>query len=120
MNKEEIDNLENYLKNELLKIEPTIPVTCSITSLKIEPTIPVTCSITSLKKVPQLDELLRENKMLRIHLKEKDKIIDEIEKRCNQEISVAAVQYERHKTSNTWQYIIAHKKILEILERGIM
>ncbi len=50
-------------------------------------------------------------------LEEKDKVIDEIEKRCNQEISSAMIQYERHKRNDTWQYIIAHKRILEILEK---
>ncbi len=55
---------------------------------------------------------------LKFKLEEKDKIIDEIEKRCNQEINAATIQYERHKKSDIWQYIIAHKRILEILERG--
>ena len=57
-------------------------------------------------------------KDLQHQLEEKDKIIDEIEKRCNQEINAATIQYERHKKSDIWQYIIAHKRILEILERG--
>ena len=51
-------------------------------------------------------------------LEEKDRVINEINKRCNQEINAAAIQYERHKRNDTWQYIIAHKRILEILERG--
>ena len=55
---------------------------------------------------------------LQHQLEEKDKVIDEIEKRCIQEISAATIQYERHKRSDTWQYIIAHKRILETLERG--
>ena len=55
---------------------------------------------------------------LQKQVEEKDKTIDEIEKRCNQEISAATIQYERHKRNDTWQYIIAHKRILEILERG--
>lgn len=55
---------------------------------------------------------------LQHQLEEKDKVINEIEKRCNQEISAANVQYERHKRNDSWQYIIAHKRILEILERG--
>ena len=55
---------------------------------------------------------------LKKQLEEKDKVISEINKRCNQEISAALIQYERHKRNDTWQYIIAHRRILEILERG--
>ncbi len=55
---------------------------------------------------------------LQHQLEEKDKVIGEIEKRCNQEISAATIQYERHKRNDIWQYIIAHKRILEILEGG--
>ncbi len=114
MNKEEIDNLEDYLKNELPKIELPIPVT-TFGSVNLDDLMD---SIKKFKKVPTSDELLRENKRLREQLEEKDKVIDEIEKRCNQEISAATIQYERHERNDTWQYIIAHKRILEILERG--
>ena len=63
-------------------------------------------------------DLKEQNNNLQHKLKEKDKIIDEIEKRCNQEINAATIQYERHKRNDTWQYIIAHKRVLEILGRG--
>ena len=114
MNKEEIDNLENYLKNDLPKIEPTIPI-ANFGSVDLEDLM---SSIKQFKKVPTSDELLRENKRLRSQLEEKDKIIEEINNRCNQEISAATLQYEKHKRNDTWQYLIAHKRILEILERG--
>ena len=51
-------------------------------------------------------------------IREKDNVIYEIEKRCNQEISAATIQYERYLRSDTWQYIIAHKRILKILKSG--
>ena len=44
--------------------------------------------------------------------------LDVLLENYNQEISAANVQYERHKRNDSWQYIIAHKRILEILERG--
>lgn len=62
--------------------------------------------------------LENQNVNLQHELEEKDKVIDEIEKRCNQEINAATIQYERNKRNDTWQYIIAHKRILEILERA--
>ena len=74
MNTEKIDNLESYLKNELPKIEPTIPIT-NFGSVDLENLMD---SIKQFKKVPTFDELLRENKRLREQLEEKDKIIDEI------------------------------------------
>ena len=114
MNKEEIDNLEDYLKTKLPKIELSIPIT-TFGSLDLEDLMD---NIKQFKKVPTADELLRENKRLKSQLEEKDKIINEIEKRCNQEISAATIQYERHKRSDIWQYIIAHKRILEKLKRG--
>ena len=74
MNKEEIDNLENYLKNELPKIELEIPVT-AFGSVDLDDLMD---SIRHLKKIPTSDELIKENKNLRYQLKEKDKVIDEI------------------------------------------
>lgn len=114
MNKEEIDNLEDYLRNKLPTIEPTIPI-ANFGSIDLDYLMN---SIRQFKKVPTFDELLRENKRLRSQLEEKDKVIKEVEKRCNQEINSAMIQYERHKRNDTWQYIIVHKRILEILERG--
>ena len=72
MSKEEIDNLENYLKNELSKIESTIPIT-TFGSVNLEDLMD---SIKQFKKVPTSDELLRENKRLREQLEERDKIIN--------------------------------------------
>ena len=68
MNKEEIDNLENYLKNELPKIELPIPIT-NFGSVDLEDLMD---SIKQFKKVPTSDELLKENKKLREQLEEKD------------------------------------------------
>ena len=73
MNKEEIDNLENYLKNDLPKIEPTIPI-ANFGSVDLDDLMD---SIKEFKKVPTSDELLRENKRLRNELEEKDKVISE-------------------------------------------
>lgn len=70
------------------------------------------------KQNNELEQLQQENQKLRNQLEEKDKVIDEINKRCNQEISAATIQYKRQKRNDTWQYIISHKRILEILESG--
>ena len=74
MNKEEIDNLEDYLKNKLPKIVPTIPIE-SFGSVDLAD---LTDSIRQFEKIPTLDELLRENKRLKKQLEEKDKVINEV------------------------------------------
>lgn len=55
---------------------------------------------------------------LQDELEIKNEIIDIVKQKCNQEITAATIQYERHKRNNTWLYIVAHKRILEILEKG--
>ena len=74
MNKEEIANLEDYLRNNLPRIEPTIPIT-SFGSVNLDDLMD---SIKQFKEIPKYDELLKENKILRIQLKEKSKVIDEM------------------------------------------
>ncbi len=68
MNKEEIDNLEDYLRNELPKIELPIPIT-TFGSIDLDDLMD---SIRQFKKVPTFDELFKENKMLREQLEEKE------------------------------------------------
>lgn len=86
MNKEEIDNLEDYLKNNLPKIESTIPIT-TFGNVGLEDLMD---SIKQFKKVPTHDELLRENKRLRNQLEEKDKVINEAIERCDYYLSFEA------------------------------
>ena len=101
MNKKEIDNLEDYLKNKLPKIEPTIPIT-NFGSVDLEDLMD---NIRQLKKVPTSDELLRENKRLRSQLEEKDKVIDE------------AINYiNKHRAG--FIQPIKYIELSEILERG--
>ena len=113
MNKEEIDKLEDYLRNELPKIEPTIPIT-GFGSVNLDDLMD---SIKQFKKVPTFDELLRENKILREQLEEKDKIIKDLQldsfiflkNRINQGMSKENM--EKH-------LIRIGKNIIDNLERG--
>ncbi len=111
MNKEEIDNLENYLKNELPKIGPAIPLT-TFGSVDLED---VMDSIRQFKKVPTIDELFKENKTLRKQLEEKDKIIEK------------AIHFIRNGRDGKGQFynccmrkvsMQEDEELLEILERG--
>ena len=102
MNKEEIDNLEDYLKTKLPKIELTIPVT-TFGSVDLDDLMD---SIKQFKKVPTYDELLRENKRLRNQLEEKDKVIDE---------TIDYNELEK-ELGGTIKFNLV--KLLEILDRG--
>ena len=105
MNKEEIDNLEDYLKNKLPKIEPTIFIT-NFESINLDDLMD---SIKQFKKVPTSYELLRENKRLRAKLEERDKVIGEAIKY----IKSKKVDYEPYELTD-----FEVRKLLEILERG--
>ena len=74
MNKEEIDNLENYLKNILPKSKSTLSIS-AFGSVDLEDLMN---NIKQLKKVPNYNDLLKENVKLKGKLEEKQKIIDEI------------------------------------------
>ena len=106
-NKEEIDNLEDYLKTKLPKIELSIPIT-TFGSVDLEDLMD---NIKQFKKVPTADELLRENKRLKSQLEEKDKIIDE------------AIEYMKEiEFDKTDKYICIreykeYQELLEILEK---
>ena len=111
MNKEEIDNLEEYLKNNLPKIKPTIPISI-YGSIDFDDLMD---SIKQFKKVPTTDELLRENKMLREQLEEKNKIIDEIYDKIN---DLYYGNFFSNEKPIKFSYTEIGKELLEILERG--
>ena len=111
MNKEEIDNLENYLKNYLPKIEPTIPI-ANFGSIDLEDLM---SSIKQFKKVPTFDELLKENKKLKEQLEEKEKVINK------------TIEFVRNGKDGKGQFykccmrkvsMKEDEELLEILERG--
>ena len=118
MNKEEIDNLENYLKNELPKIELEIPVT-AFGSVDLDDLM---VSIKRFKNVPRYDELLRENKRLREQLEEKDKVIDVQLKKIRHIYNMLNKYKENHIIcfdKDLWGlYNRIDKELVEILERG--
>ena len=119
MNKEEIDNLESYLKNNLPKIEPTIPI-ANFGSVDLEDLM---SSIKQFKKVPTFDELLRENKKLRSQLEEKDKVINEAIEFIDDYKAYENVykQVKPHQFVSGFEDILDEEhidKLLEILERG--
>ena len=109
MNKEEIDNLEDYLKNYLPKIEPTIPIH-TFGSVDLEDLMD---NIKQFKAVPRYDELLRENTRLREQLEEKDKIINEAREFLK--------EFHNYENRFKWceeDYIKTIIKLEKILERG--
>ncbi len=109
MNKEEIDNLEDYLKTKLPKIQLSIPIT-TFGSVDLEDLMD---SIKQFKKVPTSDELLRENKKLRSQLEEKGKIINEAREFLK--------EFHNYENRFKWceeDYIKTILKLEEILERG--
>ncbi len=114
MIKEEIDNIEDYLKNKLPKIESTIPI-ANFGSVDLDDLMD---SIKHFKEVPKYDEVLRENKKLRSQLEENNKIIDEVKKYCKFKSKFNCFEDSlTEKMLDT--YVNATKKdILEILERG--
>ena len=113
MTKEEIDNLESYLKSTLpeIKIEPTIPIT-TFGSVDLDDLMD---SIKQFKKVPTSAELLRENKSLRSQLKEKDKVINEIYDKIN---DLYYGNFFSNEKPIKFSYTEIGKELLEILERG--
>lgn len=80
MNKEEIKELEKYLKS-LPKISNnmSIPITTNI-GINMDDLIN---AVKEFKKVPTYDELLRENKKLKQQLKQRDNIINKTIKEIN-------------------------------------
>ena len=81
MNKEEIDNLENYLKNILPKSKSTLSIS-AFGSVDLEDLMN---NIKQLKKVPNYNDLLKENVKLKGKLEEKQKIIDKLLRKYNEE-----------------------------------
>ena len=110
MNKEEIDNLEDYLKTKLPKIELSIPIT-TFGSLDLEDLMD---NIKQFKKVPTADELLRENKRLKSQLEEKDKVI----KKAIEFIKDEGLYEEDFKIFNDDINFNELSKLLKILERN--
>ena len=114
MNKEEIDNLENYLKNDLPKIETTIPIT-NFGSVDLDDLMD---TIKRLKKVPTIDELLKENKKLQHQLEEKDKVIDDTLNFIKEKIYQIVDDYYDYYEKGACFVDEDLDKLLEILERG--
>ena len=110
MNKEEIDNLEDYLKTKLPKIELSIPIT-TFGSVDLEDLMD---NIKQFKKVPTADELLRENKRLKSQLEEKDKVI----KKAIEFIKDEGLYEEDFKIFNDDINFNELSKLLKILERN--
>ena len=106
MNKEEIDNLETYLKTFLPEIDSKIPI-ASLYSVNLDDLMD---SIRQFKKVPTSDELFRENKRLREQLEEKDKVINEAIELINNHNEL------EKELGGTIKFNLV--KLLEILERG--
>ena len=102
MNKEEIDGLEKYLKNDLPKIN--VPIT-TFGSVDLED---VMDSIKKFKKIPTIDELLTENRNLKHQLEEKNKVIDKLT-RIIELISLGTYETETEDLCD---------EAYEILERG--
>ena len=110
MNKEEIDNLEDYLRNKLTKIEPTIPIT-NFGSVDLDDLMD---NIKQFKIVPTYDELLRENKKLRSQLEEKDKIIEDLKKDLN-----LVIEYGQGEEASNWdkQYGKCAENVLNTIDK---
>ncbi len=119
MNKKEIDNLEDYLRNKLPKIELPIPIT-TFGSVDLEDLLD---SIKKFKKVPTIDELITENRKLKHQLEEKDKIVKKQNKIINKAYNNIESTYnwrKNHSTPSTIDVPLMTlcEEQLEILERG--
>lgn len=67
--------------------------------------------------IKELIKSERENRQLKEQLQQKDEVIEEAIKKCEQEIRASTYQYDKSHKQQDWVYKVAHERVLDILNK---